>query len=111
VFPQAANNVAARLLHVIGQGANLLALLELAPQLLDLLAHGVPAGRVLVRGGGVLAGGEVVVREVQCLRFPLLQLLELLGDAGLDVLLDEPGARSVGLRCRRHVSRGCQSSG
>ena len=52
----------------------------------------VGARRVLI-----LAGGELLVSELQGFGFLLLEFLELLGNALLDLKLDNPAAGGIGL--------------
>ncbi len=96
VGAQALDDLVARLLHVLGQRADLLALLELLAEGVDLLADG-EAGRVVVPvflavAAAALGGrGDLFVGGGQGFGLALLQLLKLLGDAGVDLLLNELG--------------------
>lgn len=99
VCAQALDDLVARLFHVLGQRADLLALLELLAEGVDLLADG-EAGRavavvsVLLAVAAAALGGRsnLFVGGGQGLGLALLQLLELLGDAGVNLLLNELGA-------------------
>lgn len=78
---------------MLRQRAHLLALLELAAERVDLLADG-EAGRAAVLGGvsgGGGSGGDFVVGGGEGVGLALLQLLELFGDARVDLLLEQLG--------------------
>lgn len=100
VLPQTPNHLAARPVHFLGQLADVLPLLELASQLVDLSAEGEARHGALVRVVDVVVvdvGGHLFVGQAESLGLLLLQLLELFGYAGLDVLLDQLGAGGIGL--------------
>ncbi|KAI9172290.1 tRNA wybutosine-synthesizing protein 3 [Paramyrothecium foliicola] len=94
VVPQAADNLVAGPLDAVRQRPQLLALLELASQLLDLLADCEAADALVLVVG---SRRELLVSEVQSLGFLLLNLPKFLGNAGLDLELHQLGAGQIGL--------------
>lgn len=100
VFSQAADDLTARRFHVLGQVADRLALLELLPQSVDLLSDGV-CGAAFVVLELVGGGGKGLVRLCEGVGFSFGELLELFRHAGLDLLLNELGARSISLSIPR----------
>ncbi len=93
---QAAYHSATGLLNALRHRCDLLASLELFAKLLDLLVDrtGRYAALILIGVGG---GSNLFVSGIESLGFRLLQLLQLTGDTGLDLGLDEAGTGGIGL--------------
>lgn len=98
VLPQAADDLAPRALHAVRQLADLLPLLELAPQRVDLLAEALVGQAAVLAVGRGVGFRDLVVGGGEGLGALGVELLQLGGDAGLDLELDLLGAGCVGLR-------------
>lgn len=85
VLAQAPDDLATRTLNVVGQSADLLAGLELGSHRLDFLVDGGGARAAVILE---FSRGKFLVGEFKGFGFLLLELLELLGYARLNLELD-----------------------
>lgn len=90
VVGQALDDLVPCALDTLGQSPDLLPLLELATELLDLLADRV-AALALLRLVLVGGGGDLVLGRLEGLGLLVLELLQLLGHASLDLDLNRSG--------------------
>lgn len=95
VLPETLDNLAPRVLHPFRHVAHLSPLIELGPQSVELLGHGLAVDLVGGWRGRLVLGREGLLER---LGFFGPELLQLLGDAGLDLQLRELCAGGVGLK-------------